>query len=90
MFDFSGLRILVLGDVMLDRFLYGAVERISRVVAVGPRRPGGRRTIGHPRRGNGAQGGREGLSVGRIADVDDAYAYRQDSAKRFGDLRQWW
>lgn len=29
MFDFSGLRILVLGDVMLDRFLYGAVERIS-------------------------------------------------------------
>ena len=29
MFDFSALRILVLGDVMLDRFLYGAVERIS-------------------------------------------------------------
>ncbi|MBC4017765.1 bifunctional D-glycero-beta-D-manno-heptose-7-phosphate kinase/D-glycero-beta-D-manno-heptose 1-phosphate adenylyltransferase HldE [Siccirubricoccus deserti] len=29
MLDFSGLRILVLGDVMLDRFLYGEVERIS-------------------------------------------------------------
>ncbi|MCB4824324.1 bifunctional D-glycero-beta-D-manno-heptose-7-phosphate kinase/D-glycero-beta-D-manno-heptose 1-phosphate adenylyltransferase HldE [Roseicella aerolata] len=29
MLDFTGLRILVLGDVMLDRFLYGAVERIS-------------------------------------------------------------
>ncbi|NOG71210.1 bifunctional D-glycero-beta-D-manno-heptose-7-phosphate kinase/D-glycero-beta-D-manno-heptose 1-phosphate adenylyltransferase HldE [Roseicella sp. DB1501] len=29
MVDFSALRILVLGDVMLDRFLYGAVERIS-------------------------------------------------------------
>lgn len=29
MFDFSALRILVIGDVMLDRFLYGAVERIS-------------------------------------------------------------
>jgi len=29
MLDFTGLRILVLGDVMLDRFLYGEVERIS-------------------------------------------------------------
>ncbi|MCO6416268.1 bifunctional D-glycero-beta-D-manno-heptose-7-phosphate kinase/D-glycero-beta-D-manno-heptose 1-phosphate adenylyltransferase HldE [Siccirubricoccus sp. KC 17139] len=29
MLDFSALRILVLGDVMLDRFLYGEVERIS-------------------------------------------------------------
>ena len=29
MFDPPGLRILVLGDVMLDRFLYGDVERIS-------------------------------------------------------------
>ncbi|MBK1659128.1 bifunctional D-glycero-beta-D-manno-heptose-7-phosphate kinase/D-glycero-beta-D-manno-heptose 1-phosphate adenylyltransferase HldE [Paracraurococcus ruber] len=29
MLDFSRLRILVLGDVMLDRFLYGTVERIS-------------------------------------------------------------
>ncbi len=29
MLDFSALRILVLGDVMLDRFVYGAVERIS-------------------------------------------------------------
>ncbi|MDO9708511.1 bifunctional D-glycero-beta-D-manno-heptose-7-phosphate kinase/D-glycero-beta-D-manno-heptose 1-phosphate adenylyltransferase HldE [Paracraurococcus lichenis] len=29
MLDFSRLRILVLGDVMLDRFLYGAVDRIS-------------------------------------------------------------
>lgn len=29
MLDFTGLRVLVLGDVMLDRFLYGAVERIS-------------------------------------------------------------
>ncbi len=29
MLDFSGLRILVLGDVMLDRYLYGEVERIS-------------------------------------------------------------
>ncbi|HYZ32462.1 MAG TPA: bifunctional D-glycero-beta-D-manno-heptose-7-phosphate kinase/D-glycero-beta-D-manno-heptose 1-phosphate adenylyltransferase HldE [Crenalkalicoccus sp.] len=27
--DFAGLRILVLGDVMLDRYLYGEVERIS-------------------------------------------------------------
>ncbi len=29
MLDFSGLRLLVLGDVMLDRYLYGTVERIS-------------------------------------------------------------
>lgn len=29
MLSFQGLRILVLGDVMLDRFLYGDVERIS-------------------------------------------------------------
>ena len=29
MLDFAGTRILVLGDVMLDRFLYGGVERIS-------------------------------------------------------------
>ena len=29
MLDFSALRILVLGDAMLDRFLYGEVERIS-------------------------------------------------------------
>ena len=29
MIDFSGLHILVVGDVMLDRYLYGAVERIS-------------------------------------------------------------
>ena len=27
--DFSGLRILVVGDLMLDRYLYGKVERIS-------------------------------------------------------------
>ena len=26
---FSGATVLVLGDVMLDRFVYGAVERIS-------------------------------------------------------------
>lgn len=29
MLDFGGTRILVLGDVMLDRFLYGDVDRIS-------------------------------------------------------------
>jgi D-beta-D-heptose 7-phosphate kinase/D-beta-D-heptose 1-phosphate adenosyltransferase len=29
MLDFSATRILVLGDVMLDRYLYGEVERIS-------------------------------------------------------------
>ncbi|MDB5373797.1 MAG: rfaE bifunctional protein [Belnapia sp.] len=29
MLDFTGCRILVLGDVMLDRFLYGDVDRIS-------------------------------------------------------------
>ena len=29
MIDFSGLRVLVVGDVMLDRYLYGAVERVS-------------------------------------------------------------
>lgn len=29
MLDFTGFRILVLGDVMLDRFLYGDVDRIS-------------------------------------------------------------
>ncbi len=29
MLSFSGLRLLVLGDVMLDRFVYGEVERIS-------------------------------------------------------------
>jgi D-beta-D-heptose 7-phosphate kinase/D-beta-D-heptose 1-phosphate adenosyltransferase len=29
MLDFAGTRILVLGDVMLDRFLYGEVDRIS-------------------------------------------------------------
>ena len=29
MLDFTGSRILVLGDVMLDRFLYGDVDRIS-------------------------------------------------------------
>lgn len=29
MLSFAGLRILVLGDVMLDRYLYGEVERIS-------------------------------------------------------------
>ncbi|WP_090561025.1 bifunctional D-glycero-beta-D-manno-heptose-7-phosphate kinase/D-glycero-beta-D-manno-heptose 1-phosphate adenylyltransferase HldE [Belnapia rosea] len=29
MLDFSALRVLVLGDAMLDRFLYGEVERIS-------------------------------------------------------------
>lgn len=27
--DFSGLRVLVIGDVMLDRFVYGAVGRVS-------------------------------------------------------------
>ena len=25
----AGVRVLVLGDIMLDRFVYGAVERIS-------------------------------------------------------------
>lgn len=29
MIDFSGLHVLVVGDVMLDRYLYGAVERVS-------------------------------------------------------------
>ena len=29
MLDFAGVRILVLGDAMLDRFLYGEVDRIS-------------------------------------------------------------
>jgi D-beta-D-heptose 7-phosphate kinase/D-beta-D-heptose 1-phosphate adenosyltransferase len=29
MLDFSGIRVLVLGDAMLDRFLYGDVDRIS-------------------------------------------------------------
>ena len=29
MLNFTGCRILVLGDVMLDRFLYGDVDRIS-------------------------------------------------------------
>jgi D-beta-D-heptose 7-phosphate kinase / D-beta-D-heptose 1-phosphate adenosyltransferase len=29
MLDFAGTRVLVLGDVMLDRFLYGDVDRIS-------------------------------------------------------------
>lgn len=29
MLDFSSIRILVLGDVMLDRYLYGQVDRIS-------------------------------------------------------------
>ena len=37
MLDFAGIRILVLGDVMLDRFLYGAVDRISPEAPV----PGG-------------------------------------------------
>src|SRR5690606_21966807 len=27
--DFSGARVLVVGDVMLDRFVYGGVQRIS-------------------------------------------------------------
>src|SRR3546814_8026873 len=27
--DFSGVRVLVIGDVMLDRFVYGGVQRIS-------------------------------------------------------------
>ena len=29
MIDFTGLHVLVVGDVMLDRYLYGAVERVS-------------------------------------------------------------
>ena len=29
MIDFSALHVLVVGDVMLDRYLYGAVERVS-------------------------------------------------------------
>lgn len=29
MLDFAGIRVLVLGDAMLDRFLYGDVDRIS-------------------------------------------------------------
>ncbi len=29
MLDFSGLHVLVVGDVMLDRYLYGSVERVS-------------------------------------------------------------
>jgi D-beta-D-heptose 7-phosphate kinase / D-beta-D-heptose 1-phosphate adenosyltransferase len=29
MLDFAGIRVLVLGDAMLDRFLYGEVDRIS-------------------------------------------------------------
>ena len=29
MIDFAGIRVLVLGDAMLDRFLYGDVDRIS-------------------------------------------------------------
>ncbi|NCY23925.1 MAG: D-glycero-beta-D-manno-heptose-7-phosphate kinase, partial [Alphaproteobacteria bacterium] len=29
MLDFAPLHVLVVGDVMLDRYLYGSVERIS-------------------------------------------------------------
>lgn len=27
--DFAKIRVLVIGDIMLDRFMYGKVERIS-------------------------------------------------------------
>src|SRR4051794_35093610 len=79
MFDFSALRILVLGDVMLDRFLYGAVERISPeapvpVVRLGrsPAVPGG---AGNVARNISALAG-SAVLVGLVAGDQAAVEFR--------------
>jgi D-beta-D-heptose 7-phosphate kinase / D-beta-D-heptose 1-phosphate adenosyltransferase len=76
MLDFAGIRVLVLGDAMLDRFLYGDVDRISPeapVPVVRLRRshamPGG---AGNVARNISALGGRAVLVA--LLGEDDAAA----------------
>ena len=79
MLDFAGVRVLVLGDVMLDRFLYGEVDRISPeapVPVVRLRRshamPGG---AGNVARNVSALGGKAVL-VGLLGEDDAAAELR--------------
>ena len=79
MLDFAGVRILVLGDAMLDRFLYGDVDRISPeapVPVVRLRRshamPGG---AGNVARNISALGGRAVL-VGLLGEDEAAAELR--------------
>ena len=79
MLDFAGVRVLVLGDVMLDRFLYGEVDRISPeapVPVVRLRRshamPGG---AGNVARNVSALGGKA-ILVGLLGEDDAAAELR--------------
>ncbi|MBD0276047.1 MAG: bifunctional heptose 7-phosphate kinase/heptose 1-phosphate adenyltransferase, partial [Acetobacteraceae bacterium] len=79
MLDFAGIRVLVLGDAMLDRFLYGEVDRISPeapVPVVRLRRshamPGG---AGNVARNVSALGGRAVL-VGLLGEDEAAAELR--------------
>ena len=87
MLDFAGVRVLVLGDVMLDRFLYGEVDRISPeapVPVVRLRRshamPGG---AGNVARNVSALGGKAVL-VGLLGEDDAAAELRALLAGRPG------
>lgn len=79
MLDFAGIRVLVLGDAMLDRFLYGDVDRISPeapVPVVRLRRshamPGG---AGNVARNVSALGG-QAVLVGLLGEDDAAAELR--------------
>ncbi|WP_270936590.1 D-glycero-beta-D-manno-heptose-7-phosphate kinase [Falsiroseomonas oryzae] len=86
MLDLSRARVLVLGDVMLDRFIYGAVERISPEAPVPVVRlarnlsmPGG---AGNVARNVSALGGRAVLVglIGRDAAGDEFRAQLADDS----------
>ncbi|MES1195410.1 MAG: PfkB family carbohydrate kinase, partial [Steroidobacter sp.] len=81
--DFHKARVLVLGDVMLDRFVYGAVERISPEAPIPVMSvdrvsdmPGGAANVAR----NIAALGAQCTLVGVVGDDDSAEALRRQLA----------
>lgn len=91
--DFSGIRVLVVGDVMLDRFIYGTVGRVSPEAPIPVLRTQGNSAemlggAGNLARNVAALGGNAVL-IGLIGDDVDGTQLKQLAAKTEGLTPHW-